>query len=406
MSHVSSHALLPNQPSWRASTGRTRVSPPAAKKRAGIGLRFVQFFWLASLVLIPLYIAPEGKPQPADLMLAGTSALVFILYLCSVASFRLEPSLRLTAFSLSAFIGYVVLNNIAWAAVLVRLDFVFAAAFYLFNFSVALGFLLLYQRCGKGILHLTTFAVVIAVIWQLLYCRFFAGGVRPSGTFNNPNQLGYFAVLCGSVLACSIDLFRSKILRVMLWGVLGLSGWIALISLSRGGVYAFALLGLALLYRYRVQGVVLLPALLCVAVSVVDVGELMQSRLAETKDEEGHTRGYERIWMFPQYLPVGAGEGGYKRVWTPGVGKHEIHSSWGTLAFSYGLPGIVLFAFFAWRFIKVGGMDTVLFLLPTSAYSLTHNGLRFRMFWILLMFVYCASEYRRQQRARLISAAR
>src|SRR4029079_5761391 len=94
-------------------------------------------------------------------------------------------------------------------------------------------------------------------------------------------------------------------------------------------------------------------------------------------------RGYDRIWRNQQYLLLGAGEGGLSRFDdTAYVKNMEIHSSAGTILFSYGIVGSILFLVFMWRLIRGARARLVITLLPPLLYTGAHQGLRFTMLWI------------------------
>jgi hypothetical protein len=96
-------------------------------------------------------------------------------------------------------------------------------------------------------------------------------------------------------------------------------------------------------------------------------------------------RGYDRIWRNQQYLVLGAGEGGLSRFDdTAYVKGMEIHSSAGTILFSYGIAGALLFLVFMWRLIRGARARLVITLLPPLLYTGAHQGLRFTMLWVVL----------------------
>jgi hypothetical protein len=79
---------------------------------------------------------------------------------------------------------------------------------------------------------------------------------------------------------------------------------------------------------------------------------------------------------------LGGGEGAAER-WDSSLEEAEMHSSWGTILFSYGIPGVILMAAFLWRLVPRLGLAS---LIPFSAvflYGITHMGLRFVPMWIL-----------------------
>ena len=98
--------------------------------------------------------------------------------------------------------------------------------------------------------------------------------------------------------------------------------------------------------------------------------------------EEQSYRGYDRISNHPGYLWFGAGEGVTDRFVSQLEG--EMHSSVGTVLFSYGVPGLMLFIWLIVVAARRNGLRGLLYILPALAYGLTHNGLRQIEFWIIL----------------------
>ena len=62
----------------------------------------------------------------------------------------------------------------------------------------------------------------------------------------------------------------------------------------------------------------------------------------------------------------------------------EIHSSAGTILFSYGIVGALLFLVFTWRLIRGARARLVITLLPPLLYTGAHQGLRFTTLWVVL----------------------
>jgi hypothetical protein len=114
----------------------------------------------------------------------------------------------------------------------------------------------------------------------------------------------------------------------------------------------------------------------------------LQKRVNEPRNPDMtffEQRGYDRIWNNKEQVILGAAEGTRAR-WrdTTRIKTAEIHSSAGTLLFSYGIPGIVLFGVFLFRLMRGVRMRYAFMLLPPLLYSVAHQGLRFTMFWVLL----------------------
>jgi hypothetical protein len=101
------------------------------------------------------------------------------------------------------------------------------------------------------------------------------------------------------------------------------------------------------------------------------------------------TRGYDRIANYPEHILLGAGEGAYGRFRSDLYGT-ELHSSFGTLLFCYGVVGA---GCFACALLFLGRLDlrAALYLVPALVHGMAHQGLRFAFFWAVLAFVCCAA---------------
>ena len=87
-----------------------------------------------------------------------------------------------------------------------------------------------------------------------------------------------------------------------------------------------------------------------------------------------------RLWQ----LQVMRGEGYYERFRGLATGAHEIHSSLASIVFCYGIVGALLFFTFAFSVLRGASLRDTLTLVPAIAYGLSHQGLRFTLFWVLL----------------------
>ena len=114
--------------------------------------------------------------------------------------------------------------------------------------------------------------------------------------------------------------------------------------------------------------------------------------IGEQQDDTLLSRGYVRILRNPEYALVGAGEGAEYRFNEPGTSEqidvdHEIHSTFGTILFSYGLIGSIAFAVAVWCLYKMSCRGSFLYLFPPFLYGLTHQGLRFSFLWLLMAVI-------------------
>ena len=95
-------------------------------------------------------------------------------------------------------------------------------------------------------------------------------------------------------------------------------------------------------------------------------------------------RGYLRVLQFPEYLLLGAGQGGEKRF-SNYLGNHyEIHSSDFSILFYYGIFGFFLFFKSIFNLFNDFNRKNMLLLIPIFTYGLFTYGLRAPYFWAFL----------------------
>jgi len=98
-------------------------------------------------------------------------------------------------------------------------------------------------------------------------------------------------------------------------------------------------------------------------------------------------RGYGRIALYPEFILFGAAEGigpeKDPRYDDPYMGG-EIHSTFGTLLFSYGFIGLAAFVALLIFVTDFGSLVSIASVSAISLYSLTHHGLRFTNVWVFL----------------------
>ena len=94
------------------------------------------------------------------------------------------------------------------------------------------------------------------------------------------------------------------------------------------------------------------------------------------------------MWRYPEYLIFGAGEGIAYRLLKKGDNFNELHSTWGTLLFSYGIAGFTSFMMMLAILFRSAPWRHLWYFLPIALYGLTHQGLRFSMLWVFFGLVF------------------
>jgi len=362
----------------------------------GLGRGPALLLWAMYIMLFPIYVTTSGLPQPGDLLL---------LVLAPVAlrgwNGRLRPGARRVVSSLMIFTGWVVLVNIGWSvlsnawSLSLKHGFILSPFFYIYNALVFLVGLAMFERYGERFVYHTSRWVIVSLLTQVaLSFVLRGGGDRGMILFNNPNQLGYYAVVSSVLIVLTFR--RANISsRLATIGLLA-AMYLALISASKAGLIAMALImGLGLIDRLRtILLTAVVAGVLVIAVAPIsNVVERAAARL-QTPDELGFVegRGYDRILAHPDMWLFGAGEGHYRRYRTEAQGSHELHSSLGTIFFCYGVIGTILFFAFVFRTVFLGNFRRILLMVPIFAYGLTHQGLRSSLLWILFAMYISLSD--------------
>lgn len=364
--------------------------------------------WCSFVLLDPIYVFASGLPQPADLIILVIAPVAFSRW-----NGRLNVRSKHAIRALAVFIGYVLANATLWSvtsgswSINPKYGFLMTPLFYLFDGLALLVILVLYERYGERFAWLTLRMLLISVVVQtvltFIYTR--GGQFRSYGLFNSSNQLGYYAILVAAILLLGQARFRLPMAYVLVGQLACL--YLALLSASRAALAsAMILLVVAVVSRLRTILVIGAVALFfAVIVNPFDAAiERSRSRIANDQTlgvlEE---RGYDRLAAHPEYLLLGAGEGYYMRFKeTSALGSHELHSSAGTLIFCYGVFGASLFLAFIIKVLRGADLRRVLLMLPPAAFGLSHQGLRFTLFWVLLAFVIMLNDLDwRDRRSRI-----
>ncbi|HWO25206.1 MAG TPA: hypothetical protein VNO30_40985 [Kofleriaceae bacterium] len=368
--------------------------PPASRPRPRSELRALLrrpevVVWCAFVICIPFYVFSSGLPQPGDMLMLLLLPLALYGWNGRLLSVFARPFRVLLLFTL-----WVVIVQYSWATIMGNWGFhgkdtfLLFPVYYVFNGLVMLVSLILYQRYGDAFLRLTMWCLLISVGVQIAGSFFtFYNKYRQAIFFNNPNQLGYYSVLA----SCMLALLQRKLKLGLLVTAVGLLGclFLALLSASRAAAAGSAVVlvvSLASNPRIVLAAVPLIAALLLTG-PVARALDATEHRVKVDQFPELNfleERGWGRIYDNPEYVLLGAGEGGTSRFRDAIVGTHEIHSSAGMLIFSYGLVGTSIFLWFVFRVLSGARLGASMMLAPIVTFTVAHHGLRDSMLWMVL----------------------
>lgn len=348
---------------------------------------------LLGILASPFYVFKSGLPQPADFIL-----IVFAItaYLHSLLIWGRMPS-SLMPRPWLYLVLWVVIVVLAWSLIMLSSNFLMEALFWIYNLLVSssLVYLLVLRPDFKRYFEMAVqLSLLISGVGVVLSLGF---SVRPTGFFNNPNQLAFYS-LCGLAILQALNKGYIKM------GFLGIASFGASVLGILAAASLAAISGLALLVAAHVIAsrdfvlvfrTVLVGGLAIGLIMMIDspIKDAVLSnveyrmQVADKKvDSVSEERNYDRIIEFPQYTLLGAGEAHLERFYPYDV--NEIHSSFGNLIFSYGIPGLLLFVLLSYIVLRRAPTPIWFVLFGLYVYSVTHMGLRTTSFWIFFAIVW------------------
>lgn len=351
---------------------------------------------LLAVALFPLYLWESALPQVSHMLflllalmnfglqvrpipggtevriLAALVALIFVrqvLYGIAASEFALMPAIH-AAFNLVVFLtirSYALRSpDETWRVVL---------------WGLAAGVLIETAALLSGGFRLYVSAVVTD---------------RAIGTFNNPNQLGYYAVLVFSV--AFLAHLRGTLSLAWLVASYAVCGFLVALSLSKAAMLAFLFVGSAFFRGWRFGLFLLLCAsvplffpLLIEQVSAFRFADRLMS-IGRSRDDSLVARGFGPLLDPDWRLAFGWGEG----YVTDLIGV-EIHSTLGNVLISYGIVGFALFAAFLLAcFSSIaashGRTAALVAIAAFNVYGIAHNGIRFTMLWVFLALTFSVAR--------------
>ena len=359
-----------------------------------------------SVVFLPVYFFSSGGVQVSHALILA--ALGMLLATSYIYIDRFVVVLLFLAFYIFVRESFVVFGGGAAYGVI-------NSAFVLFSaFSV-----LVFYHYFENKNNISSFASALAISAVVATIAVMITGVSPlsvdesirsTGTFNNPNQLGYFSV-CLLSIANVLFLNKSSSNKIIYF-IWGLSVFLAASSLSKAAMISVAAGLLVVFYTHLKDKRGLLVLMLIVPVFVGFLydsyrdGDLLNYSFVERirdigkdRDDSLEERGYGAL----AEADFGELYWGYGAQKTADIVGHEVHSTIFSFFVTYGLIGGGIFCcllfMWAWRiWSSFGTVGLIAICSPPMLYGVTHNGSRFTIFWLLVAFSLFVCAERRYER--------
>lgn len=368
------------------------------------------YLWGAHVALLPFYLWPSGRPQVAHMLMLATLACALSIVGRSRNNVNVAHALRRHAKAIVLVVGlfaaYVVAVNLFWSFTIGRVRPLLFSSFQIYNLLLAFLFYRLAQFDVLFLIKATRVGFFVALVSTLiaLGSAGFSFSYRASGLFNNPNQLAFFSISAAMVFLtcqrCRIGHQTINRLAIILCGL------VCIFSLSRAGLVSIGVLLLLsmLVESLKPRAVILWiigAAVLVPVIQQADVVGHFERKALRAEAVYGNElagRGYDRMLQAPHLMIFGAGEGGASRFDGALADKDaEMHSTIGTVVFSYGIPGTLLYLSFIVLLMR-HSRDWVLVVAITVPllYGITHNGLRFSSCYIAFFLIALAGVVKAQ----------
>ena len=358
----------------------------------------VLWLLIAYVVLNPLYTFSSGMPQPADLIAAIAICIFFI------GKIKIDKDLSLLYFLCMLFCGWIFLvNTFHFTMYPDEKFFMISSLFYIYNASMMILTINIFMNFNTMSFLLTKYAIILSVILELFLLLLESkSSVRTSGTFNNPNQLGYWCVL---ILSCWLLIKDDKSLKLDDYFILFANCYMTFLSASRAAIAGILLLLFLACVYFRINKIAVTYVFLAIVAALLihpALFDVVSTEFSQQFAGIGHRletkgygdsadgRAYDWVLKYPENLFFGAGEGALERFRAHG-GAKEIHSTLVSLIFTFGVVGLLTFLGIVRTVFKGASVMIYTLLLPVFLYGLTHNGIRFTFLWVFfgLVFVRC-----------------
>lgn len=358
--------------------------------------------------LYPLYIFDSGSIQPSHFFFLIFSALTLLSFKIYVDKYFVTFLIFLIySYFVNIFYLYSELINFS---TIENLKYIKEVLFLSYNFILTISLLsfLKQQKEFKKISFCIVAAITI-IFFSLCYDLYFSQmKFRFTSYFNNPNQLGYFCVCIFSLIYLFYrnNYFPYYLLVIFLFIIILFS----ILTLSKASYIAllfcvfFSLKPLKSKYSKLIEPIFFLFIFLIFLIFFLQISELSIFKrtvnMFSESDSSLEIRGYK---VFFEANPLQAIFGmGIKNIID--IHKFEIHSTFFMVLTNYGLIGFLIFSMLILFWIldikkAYGVRGLICVCAPCLLYGLTHNGIRFSMFWIMFSIsIYLSYEFRKKIR--------
>lgn len=375
---------------------------------------------LIYLVLKPFYLFGSGGLQVADLFLLASFALICVESATNKNSRKVISKIAKEHKLFAFFVVSTIIINGLYFVIYPEVKFVLSSLYYIFNLIALVTFSffakdkIFLRRTGS----VFKFNLLLQLmIWAMSFGRYYSPD-RYMGTFNDPNQFGYYVLL--SFFFIYMISFILGLKRLYIYYVLAL--FLIFLSGSTGmllGMSVFSVgyaivyikhrlrkpynLARSVVYAFTIASLLLLPSGLIIMNFSGETGRNSRQydsteqpiieRLDQKKNmadgDTGNTLWEDRVLdtviKYPWYVLYGSGEGAFKRfVGVTNYGS-EIHSTFPSIVFYYGVLPTLVLIIWVYRQLRSASLHIMIVYVSLFATSFILLNQRQALFWVLII---------------------
>ena len=352
-----------------------------------ITMRASSICFLLYILLKPFYIYHSGSIQPSDFILLVSFVFLVIQHK--------DKLIRRIDYSFLLFLMFVIVINLTYGLIYSSFSFVWSILYYIFSFIVIISFRHYLEEGNyrKGLILVCKINIIVQlVLYVTKIGKYWLGTYRYMGSYTDPNQMGFaiFSTLAILFLLDSKDKYIFGILSAFLIYKTASGGmFIALVILVSFDLFVSITSSLSsprkMLYGF---GLIIFVTILLIIGKRLDIN-VSVFRLDEKMNREG-TMIYnflkDRLLLIvveqPQFFLIGYGEG-------PLVSRFgrvgELHSTWISLAYNYGIVPFLILINWIRKNIKGIQFKYVPVYIALFVEALTLVNHRQPSFWMIIM---------------------
>lgn len=298
--------------------------------------------------------------------------------------------------------------NIIYFLLIGKFKFILSILYFVFNLIaiIVFSFVLENKKFVMKMRSILKVNLLIQIIIYILGMGKYYGAERYMGTFNDPNQYSYFVLLSLTFIYIINDKLEinTKDYPITIIAIL-----LIIFSASTGMLLGLIILLLVkFLYEVNTKQIykyITIILFFFIGIFLIFSDHIIYNTLEKYNDNflimrindklnrinNDSTvptllqeRGYDKIIKNPQYILYGAGEGAYERF--NGYCDIEIHATFPSLLFYYGIGPFFILVAWIYKKIKDNKIKNILFLVPLFIESFTLLNQRQALFWIIILF--------------------